>query len=94
MFCPTNLSPENAEISVPTKPLLHGKLVANVLSPPNWHRFWFDGIPWLGRVLSAAMNSPRYDVTLEQTADFIAEDLETVEGRWVGVPVGIIDAAK
>lgn len=39
-----------------------------------------------------AMNAARYNTTLEQNAEFIANDLETYESRWSGVTVGIIAA--
>ena len=38
-----------------------------------------------------AINASRYGTTLEQNAEFIADDLESYESRWSGVAVGIID---
>ena len=40
------------------------------------------------------MNAPRYETTLEQNAEFIANDLESYESRWSGRTVGVIDASK
>ena len=40
------------------------------------------------------MNIGRYETTLEQNAEFIARDLESVESRWVGKVVGTIDPSK
>jgi hypothetical protein len=94
MLCPSDMTPESPVISVPTKPLLHGRLVADSPSPPNWHRSWVEHIPLIGKTLSAAMNASRYVTTLEQNADFIATDLESHESRWIGMPVGIIDGSK
>jgi hypothetical protein len=51
-------------------------------------------IPVLGRVIVTGMNAPRLQTTLEQNADFIAEDLEREESQWVGKAVGIIDPSK
>lgn len=40
------------------------------------------------------MNFSHYGTTLEQNADFIADDLDSYESRWSGMAVGIIDGAK
>ena len=37
------------------------------------------------------MNASRYDTTLEQVAEFIANDLASDESPWIGMPVGVID---
>ncbi|CAC9885070.1 unnamed protein product [Aureobasidium pullulans] len=84
------MTPENLEISVPTK--TSGKLTACATTPPMWMDSWLKYIPFLGKVILAAMNASRYDTTLEQNAEFIASDLEDRDSRWIGVPVGIIDA--
>ena len=47
-------------------------------------------IPLLGKPLLCAMNASRYGTTLEQNADFIAEDLESYESKWSRVTVGVI----
>ena len=41
-----------------------------------------------------AKNAPRYLTTLEQNAEFIASDLETLESQWIGKKVGVIDGSK
>jgi len=51
-------------------------------------------IPLIGRTLTCMVNFARYETTLEQSADFIASDLETSESKWSMSPVGIIDASK
>lgn len=45
-------------------------------------------------MISVAMNSSRYETTLEQNAEFIAKDLEDRDSRWIGTTVGIIDETK
>jgi hypothetical protein len=40
------------------------------------------------------MNAMRYQTTLEQSAEFIADDLESHESQWVGKRVGTIDASQ
>jgi hypothetical protein len=59
-----------------------------------WQDSWLKYIPLIGKSIVAAMNASRYDVTLEQCADFIANDLETLESPYIGSAVGIIDASK
>jgi putative NADH-flavin reductase len=93
VLCPSTMTPEFAEVSVPTKSP-SGKLVASAGSPPLWKGSWIEYVPWLGRAVMCGMNAPRYDTTLEQCADFIAGDLGSGEGRWRGTTVGIIDASK
>lgn len=70
------------------------KLMASATNPPLWQDSWLRFIPLIGRSLVCAMNAQRYATTLEQAADFIAEDLKKSESEWVGKAVGIIAAAK
>lgn len=93
MLCPSNLLPESDDFSVPTNST-HGKLVASASTPPNWNDSWLRHIPLIGKAIVCGMNISRYDVTLEQVADFIASDLESGEDRYVGFPVGVIDPSK
>ncbi|KAF2425524.1 NAD(P)-binding protein [Tothia fuscella] len=93
MLCPATMTPESAEINVPSKSS-HGPLVANATSPPAWQDSWIKHAPLIGRTVSCAMNAPRYETTLEQNADFIASDLRSLESEWKGVTVGVIDASR
>ncbi|KAI5239197.1 NAD(P)-binding protein [Aureobasidium subglaciale] len=93
LLCPSTMTSENLEISMPVTSM-YGKLTANATTPPLWTDSWLKYIPFLGRIILAAMNAPRYDTTLEQNAEFIASDLEDQDSRWSGVTVGVIDAAK
>lgn len=85
--------PEFPEIDVPTKST-HGTLISSGTYPPAWNDSWMKHIPLIGRPLVCAMNASRYEPTLEQAADFIAEDLERNQSKWIGQTVGIIDASK
>ncbi len=87
------MTPESADIDVPTKNL-RGRLVANAATPPLWQDSWMKHIPLIGGILMCAMNASRYEITLEQSAEFIAGDLESYESRWSGTTVGIIDGSK
>ena len=93
MLCPSTMIAESSEIKVPTT-TSRAKLVANATTPPLWQDSWVKHIPLIGKVIWCAMNASRYETTLEQNADFIAEDLETYESRWSGKTVGIIDRSK
>jgi hypothetical protein len=70
------------------------KLVANAEFPPLWRDSWIKYIPLIGKTIVVAMNAMRYQTTLEQSADFIADDLESNESRWVGMRIGTIDASQ
>lgn len=83
------MTPEQSDVVVPMKSA-HGKLVANATTPPLWHDSWLKHIPLIGKPIVCAMNASRYETTLEQNADFIAEDLESYDSRWSGVTVGVI----
>ena len=87
------MKPEFSDVVVPTRNT-RGRLVANAASPPNWHDSWMKHIPWLGRAILCGMNAARYETTLEQNAELIANDLESRESQWIGTTVGIIDASK
>ncbi|KAI9700224.1 MAG: hypothetical protein M1820_006892 [Bogoriella megaspora] len=93
MLCPMTMIPESPDLSVPTK-TSQGQLIANATTPPLWTDSWMKSIPLIGKLLSIAMNASRYETTLEQNAEFIANDLESHESRWAGVPVGVINASK
>ena len=93
MLCPSTMTPESQEVTVPTK-TSRGRLIGNAATPPLWKDSWIKYIPLIGRPLLCAVNAGRYETTLEQNADFIASDLESYESRWSGTTVGVIDGSK
>ncbi|KAF1985213.1 NAD(P)-binding protein [Aulographum hederae CBS 113979] len=93
MLCPSTMTPESSDVTVPTK-TSQGKLVANAATPPAWQDSWIKHIPLIGKTILCAMNAGRYETTLEQNAEFIASDLESLESRWSGTTVGVIDGSK
>lgn len=93
LLCPMNMTAESSDLSVPTKSS-RARLTANAASPPLWRESWLSYIPLIGRALVFAMNAGRYETTLEQNAEFIANDLEDNESRWIGTTVGIVDGSK
>ncbi|KAH3963997.1 hypothetical protein HBH70_230070 [Parastagonospora nodorum] len=90
MFCPNTMVPESAS---PTT-TVQSKLVASADVPPLWKDSWIKHIPLIGRTLVCAINAMRYRTTLEQSAEFIAADLESHESPWVGRRVGTIKRSR
>jgi hypothetical protein len=93
MLCPYTMTPESSDFNIPTNSS-KAKLVANAGSPPLWQGSWIENIPLIGQTIYWAMNSSRYVTTLEQNAEFIANDLESYESKWSEAVVGIIDPSK
>jgi len=94
MLCPGTMTPESTDINVPTAKSSHGNLIANAATPPSWQDSWIKYIPLIGTTLLCVWNALRYETTLEQNADFIANDLESYESRWSGTTVGVIDGSR
>lgn len=93
MLCPSQMNPESFDFTVPTKSS-HARLTANAQTPPLWKSSWIKNIPLIGSYIIISMNTTRYVTTLEQNADFIATDLETLDSPYIGTQVGVIDASK
>lgn len=93
MLCPSTMTPESSDITVPMRTSSE-KVVANAATPPLWQDSWIKFIPFLGKTLLLAMNAGRYVTTLEQNANFIARDLQSLESRWSGTTVGLIEESK
>jgi hypothetical protein len=70
------------------------KLVASAEVPAQWRKSWLAYIPFIGKPVVAAIHAMRSTVTLEQSADFMATDLEAVESPWIGKRVSTIDASR
>ena len=90
MLCPSNMTAESSEFDAPAT-TSSKKLTASATTPPLWRDSWIKHLPLVGKLLVIAINLGRYGTTLEQNAEFIANDLETYESRWSGLTVGVID---
>lgn len=66
-------------------------LKASVDVPTDFQNSYFHNIPYLGPLISIIGNALKYDTTLEDCADFIAEDLEKEDTQFVGHRIGVID---
>ena len=102
MLCPGFMVPESPSISAPISSKAsvatssRQRLLASATSPPAWIPHpWLEYIPFLGRMTSCGLNAGRYETSLEQAADFIAQDLEKGDkSEYVCKTVGIIDPSK
>ena len=66
---------------------------ANV--PPGWQKTFWTKVPLIGIFMDIVWNAMRYGTTLEDCADFIAEDLEKGgQSEVVGCRVGVVERAK
>lgn len=98
MLCPATMTAASSSISEPTTDSSSStpkRLIANATTPPLWQLHpWLQYIPFVGRVVTCAMNASRYEISLEQCADFLAEDLETEDSKFIGQTVGVISGEK
>jgi hypothetical protein len=94
LLCPSDLTEESTDLSLPTKAASHSKLIAEAANPPAWQDSWLKHIPLIGRSIVAGMNASRYITTLEQNAELIASDLAGKNSRFIGTTVGVIDASR
>jgi len=89
MLCPSTMNPESSDVTARTS---KGKLITSAITPPLWQNSWVKNIPLIGGYLTCMMNAPRYETTLEQNAELIASDLETLESPFSEKTVGVIDS--
>lgn len=54
----------------------------------------FKSVPFFGTLFSIFGNAPKYNIMLEDCADFIASDLENPHSEFVGHRVGLRDLGK
>lgn len=70
-------------------------LVLKATSPPAWEDSWVKLIPFIGVFLNLwVVVLGQYKTKYEDVVDLLAEDLETGNGEWIGMKVGIKDKAK
>ena len=93
MLCPSVMKTANKTIALLDGPQ-RNSLSAAADVPPMWQASYLNSVPVLGPLISIFGNALRYNVTLEDCADFIAADLEKADGEFVGHRVGLIDAGK
>ena len=93
MFCPSAMLPEKKGIE-PRDAVRGNNLSSSIDEPALMQSFYIDWLPYLGPLITVIGNAWRYNTTLEDCADFLAEDLENKTSRFVGHRVGVINAGK
>ncbi|KAK9384281.1 hypothetical protein V1515DRAFT_624485 [Lipomyces mesembrius] len=88
------MNPRSTELIVPVKGGTSAGLAASATVPPHWKDFWFRRVPALGPLLVVLANASQYTTTLEDNAEFIANDLAVNSDDWVCKKVGVWDAAQ
>ena len=70
-------------------------LLLKANSPPAWEDTWLKWIPFIGMFLNfLVVVLWQYNTKYEDVADFLARDLVTESGEWVGMRVGMKDREK
>ncbi|KAK9354059.1 hypothetical protein V1505DRAFT_372253 [Lipomyces doorenjongii] len=94
ILCPSYMNPRSTELIVPVKGGTSAGLAASATVPPHWKDFWFRRVPVLGPFIVVLANASQYTTTLEDNAEFIANDLAVGSDEWVCKKVGVWDAAQ
>ena len=79
-----------------TSPPASTTLVSQANTLPLWQNHWLEYIPIIGKRLLLAARVANYEITLEDAAAFITQDLglEGQESKWVGKCVGVGERGK
>jgi len=88
MLCVAVMKPATHAIEPLATPRKH-KLLVGAGTPPGWVDSWVKGMPLVGVYLNLVIGVARSTTELEDVADFMAEDLESGSGEWMGKKVGI-----
>ena len=93
MFCPSAMSAREKVIGeeLPEK---GNRLVAEKDVPADFRGWGLDWIPFLGPLVTVLGNAARYNTSLEDCADWIAEELERGSGVYVGHRVSVVEVRK
>lgn len=93
MFCPSAMLPESKSIRQLSEP--HGNPLSGAADiPAGFQTLYIDWIPFLGPLMTVMGNAWRYNTTLEDCADFVAEDLTNPKSEYVGHRVSVISVGK
>lgn len=88
LLCIAIMRPATLAIEPLATPRKH-KLLVGAGTPPGWEDSWAKGMPLVGVYLNLVIGVARSTTELEDVADFMAEDLESGSGEWMGEKVGI-----
>ena len=87
------INPHSKMIAFP-EGIKSNPLVASADTPPEWIHTWFFGVPFLGPLVDILRNALRYNIKLEDCADFMAADLESSNTEFIGHKVGLKESDK
>ncbi|KAK9234655.1 hypothetical protein V1525DRAFT_412438 [Lipomyces kononenkoae] len=89
ILCPAYMIPRSTEL----KGASSGRLATSATVPPHWNDFWFRRLPVVGPFFVVLANASKYTTTLEDNADFIANDVAADSDEYVCKKVGVFDPA-
>ena len=87
------INPHSKTIAFP-EGIQSNPLIASADTPPDWVHTWFSWIPFLGPLMEVFRNVLRYNIKLEDCADFMAADLESSNTEFIGHRVGLRESDK
>jgi hypothetical protein len=94
ILCPSGMKPA---VATPDLKILDGPrkrdFVVKADVPSVWNGSWWRNVPVLGRYVEVMKSLMGNMTTLEENADFLAEDLEGGDQKWEFRRVGVVDMA-
>jgi hypothetical protein len=97
LICVAQMSPADRKQGIfqpLDAPRSHSLLLKATL-PPGWELSWLASIPFIGRFLHGIYcGLVLYRTKYEDVADFLAEDLEKEDSKWIGERVGMKEKSK
>ena len=95
ILCPSGMKPA---VTTPDLKILEGPrkhdFVVKADVPPVWKESWWKNVPVFGRYVEVMRSFVGNMTTLEENADFWAEDLESGSKEWEFRRVGVMDMAE
>jgi hypothetical protein len=89
LLCVAGMKPAAATIAPLPAPRAH-HLIAKAETVAGWEDYWVRKLPRVGTWANLMLHVLHgYTTSLEDVADFLAEDLESESQQWVGNKVGI-----
>lgn len=93
LLCPSQMAPVSKTIESIETPRSQ-PMLASADIPPGWQNSSLHSIPFIGPLISIFGNASKYNITLEDCAEFIANDLENANSEFVGHRVGLMEGKK
>jgi hypothetical protein len=93
LLCPGVMRHLSSRVLTPEQHTLmqHGRipLQSAISEPPNWRPSLFRSTPLVGTFLDIITNASRYEVALEDVAEFMAVNMTKLDGTFSRKAVGI-----